>query len=204
MASSPRSSVRMRTASSTGTTKIFPSPILLVFAEVLCNLGYRVSGSDISTSRVIEHLRSIGIDVTREHDAASISGVNVVVYSSAVAADNVELMAARAMRIPTVPRAEMLGELMRYRPAGFVVRPKRERSKNRANEEAIAAIADKREGQAFRGEQPRANADVDEHLHPEEQAHAVTQETREVAAVIEVLLQGVKKSRNFFRGLGPQ
>lgn len=84
-------------------------------AEVLCNLGYTVSGSDLYESRVLDHLRETGIAVTVAHDAASISGADVVVYSSAVADDNVELAAARALRIPTVPRAEMLAELMRFR-----------------------------------------------------------------------------------------
>ncbi|MGR8918250.1 MAG: UDP-N-acetylmuramate--L-alanine ligase [Gammaproteobacteria bacterium] len=84
-------------------------------AEVLCNLGYRVSGSDPVTSRVTERLRGIGVELTDVHRAENVAGADVVVYSSAVAADNVELVAAREQRIPVVPRAEMLAELMRFR-----------------------------------------------------------------------------------------
>ena len=84
-------------------------------AEVLSNLGYRVSGSDQSNSRVTEHLRAAGVTVLGAHAAGNVDGADVVVYSSAIAADNVELVAARAQRIPVVPRAEMLAELMRFR-----------------------------------------------------------------------------------------
>jgi len=84
-------------------------------AEVLSNLGYRVSGSDAATSRVTERLRRAGVAVLGPHAAANVAGADVVVYSSAIPADNVELAAARQQRIPTVPRAEMLAELMRFR-----------------------------------------------------------------------------------------
>ncbi len=84
-------------------------------AEVLSNLGYQVSGSDQSKSRVTEHLRAAGVTVLGVHAAGNVDGADVVVYSSAIAADNVELQAARAQRIPVVPRAEMLAELMRFR-----------------------------------------------------------------------------------------
>ncbi len=84
-------------------------------AEVLSNLGYRVSGSDQSNSRVTEHLRAAGVTVLGAHAASNVDGADVVVYSSAIAADNVELIAARSQRIPVVPRAEMLAELMRFR-----------------------------------------------------------------------------------------
>lgn len=84
-------------------------------AEVLSNLGYRVSGSDQSSSRVTERLRAAGVAVLGCHVAANVDGADVVVYSSAIADDNVELVAARAQRIPVVPRAEMLAELMRFR-----------------------------------------------------------------------------------------
>ena len=84
-------------------------------AEVLSNLGYRVSGSDQSSSRVTERLRAVGVAVLGPHAAANVDGADVVVYSSAIAADNVELVAARAQRIAVVPRAEMLAELMRFR-----------------------------------------------------------------------------------------
>lgn len=84
-------------------------------AEVLSSLGYRVSGSDVQASAVTRRLESVGVEVFVGHDAAHVGGSDVVVYSSAVAADNVELVAARAERIPVVPRAEMLAELMRFR-----------------------------------------------------------------------------------------
>jgi UDP-N-acetylmuramate--alanine ligase len=84
-------------------------------AEVLSNQGYRVSGSDAADSAVVERLRAIGIAVYIGHAAAHVEGADVVVSSSAVRADNPELTAAREQRIPVVPRAEMLAELMRYR-----------------------------------------------------------------------------------------
>ena len=84
-------------------------------AEVLQNLGYEVNGSDIRESEVTERLRSMGIDVAIGHHAARVKGADVVVISSAVTEDNPELIAAREARVPVVPRAEMLAELMRYR-----------------------------------------------------------------------------------------
>ncbi|MEX0915579.1 MAG: UDP-N-acetylmuramate--L-alanine ligase [Wenzhouxiangellaceae bacterium] len=89
-------------------------------AEVMANLGFEVSGSDVKESSVLEHLRGAGIRVAIGHDPALVDRVDVVVTSSAIAADNPELLAARAARIPVVPRAEMLGELMRFR-AGIAV-----------------------------------------------------------------------------------
>ncbi|MFM7786235.1 MAG: UDP-N-acetylmuramate--L-alanine ligase [Planctomycetota bacterium] len=84
-------------------------------AEVLVNQGYRVSGSDTTESATLARLRSAGIVVHVGHDAAHVQGADVVVSSSAVREDNAEILAARAHRIPVVPRAEMLAELMRYR-----------------------------------------------------------------------------------------
>ncbi len=84
-------------------------------AEVLCNLGYQVSGSDLRASATTAQLERAGITVAVGHRAENVAGVDVVVVSSAVAADNPELQAARAQRTPVVPRAEMLAELMRYR-----------------------------------------------------------------------------------------
>ncbi len=84
-------------------------------AEVLANLGYQVSGSDIRESAVTQRLVGAGVEVFIGHSADHIAGVDVVVTSTAVAADNVEFQAARDARIPTVPRAQMLAELMRYR-----------------------------------------------------------------------------------------
>ena len=84
-------------------------------AEVLCNLGYDVSGSDRAPSSTTERLAALGVDVHIGHEAENIDGADVIVTSSAIRADNPELVAARASRIPVVPRAEMLGELMRFR-----------------------------------------------------------------------------------------
>ncbi|GAA5444238.1 UDP-N-acetylmuramate--L-alanine ligase [Microbulbifer sp. NBRC 101763] len=84
-------------------------------AEVLQNQGYEVSGSDLRESPVTERLRKLGVEVQIGHSEANIQGVDVVVNSSAVHGDNPELIAAHNKRIPVVRRAEMLGELMRYR-----------------------------------------------------------------------------------------
>ncbi|QEE25895.1 UDP-N-acetylmuramate--L-alanine ligase [Rhodanobacter glycinis] len=84
-------------------------------AEVLHNLGYAVSGSDKANSPTAQRLAGLGIDVRIGHEAAHVEGAEVVVTSSAIKADNPELMAARDARIPVIPRAEMLGELMRFR-----------------------------------------------------------------------------------------
>ena len=84
-------------------------------AEVLHNLGYSVSGSDRARTPVTERLAKLGIKVAQGHDAANVANADVVVTSSAIGEDNVELTAAREQRIPVVPRAEMLGELMRFR-----------------------------------------------------------------------------------------
>jgi UDP-N-acetylmuramate--alanine ligase len=84
-------------------------------AEVLVNLGYRVQGSDLRQNAVTKRLAALGARVTLGHAAENIRGADVVVVSSAVPAENPEVLAARAERIPTVQRAEMLGELMRFR-----------------------------------------------------------------------------------------
>lgn len=84
-------------------------------AEVLLNLGYKVSGSDIKENAVTRRLRDLGATVRIGHAAANMENADVVVVSSAVKADNPEVLAARAQRIPVVPRAEMLAELMRFR-----------------------------------------------------------------------------------------
>jgi UDP-N-acetylmuramate--alanine ligase len=84
-------------------------------AEVLINLGYKVQGSDLKPNNVTEHLSKLGAKVAFGHAAHNVAGADVVVVSSAVAQDNPEVIAAREQRIPVVPRAEMLGELMRFR-----------------------------------------------------------------------------------------
>lgn len=84
-------------------------------AEVLCTLGYQVSGSDLADNAVTRRLVKLGATVHRGHGAANVLGADCVVVSSAIKPDNPELMEARAQRIPVVPRAEMLAELMRFR-----------------------------------------------------------------------------------------
>jgi len=84
-------------------------------AEVLLNLGYAVSGSDLLESPVTRHLAQMGARVAIGHDASHVQGADVVVVSSAVRSDNPEAVAARARRIPVVPRAVMLAELMRLK-----------------------------------------------------------------------------------------
>ena len=86
-------------------------------AEVLLNLGYAVQGSDLKPNAVTERLVGLGARVFQGHDAAHVEGVDVVVVSTAVSQDNPEVARALAQRIPVVPRAEMLGELMRFRSA---------------------------------------------------------------------------------------
>jgi UDP-N-acetylmuramate--alanine ligase len=84
-------------------------------AEVLSNQGYDVSGSDLRESAVTERLRGLGITVYIGHTEHNSDKADVVVVSSAVATDNPEVAAARRRRVPIVPRAEMLAEIMRYR-----------------------------------------------------------------------------------------
>ncbi len=84
-------------------------------AEVLLNQGYHVSGSDLKESNVTERLQSLGAKVFFGHSAEHVKGVDVVVVSSAVNNENPEVVDAREHRIPVVPRAEMLAEIMRYR-----------------------------------------------------------------------------------------
>lgn len=84
-------------------------------AEVMVTLGYQVSGSDQSESNATRRLQAMGAIVHKGHAAGHVDGADVVVVSSAIKADNPERQAARALRIPIVPRAEMLAELMRFK-----------------------------------------------------------------------------------------
>ncbi|SYZ72777.1 UDP-N-acetylmuramate:L-alanine ligase [Candidatus Zixiibacteriota bacterium] len=84
-------------------------------AEILSNLGYKVSGSDISPSEITEYLERLGIKIYGEHKRGNIGTANVVVISSAVGNDNPEVIEAREKGIPVIKRAEMLGELMRLK-----------------------------------------------------------------------------------------
>ena len=84
-------------------------------AEVLANLGYQVSGSDLREGPVTERLRGLGITVHLGHHGEAIEGAQVVVISSAVKGDNPEVIAAHSAKIPVIPRGEMLAELMRMK-----------------------------------------------------------------------------------------
>ena len=84
-------------------------------AEVLANLGYQVSGSDLAANAATKRLAALGVKVFLNHDARHVEGADAVVVSSAVQADNPEVLAARERRVPVVPRALMLAELMRLK-----------------------------------------------------------------------------------------
>src|SRR5688500_7193674 len=84
-------------------------------AEIVLNLGYRVTGSDMRRSDAVDRLEQLGAKVFIGHDAANVDGSHVVVYSSAVSRDNVEVRMARERQIPVIARAEMLAELMRLK-----------------------------------------------------------------------------------------
>ncbi len=84
-------------------------------AEVLANLGFSVTGSDINRGEVVARLESLGVQVKIGHAPENVERADVVVVSGAIGADNPELIAARQARTPVVSRAEMLGELMRFR-----------------------------------------------------------------------------------------
>jgi UDP-N-acetylmuramate--alanine ligase len=84
-------------------------------AELLVNLGYDVSGSDLKASDVTLHLAQLGVEVHIGHDPANVGTADVVVMSSAIGTSNPEIVEARRRRVPVIPRAEMLAELMRLR-----------------------------------------------------------------------------------------
>jgi len=84
-------------------------------AELVANLDYRVSGSDARQSDITDRLAGLGVRIDIGHDGAHVADADVVVVSSAIGADNPEVIAARARHVPVIPRAEMLAELMRLR-----------------------------------------------------------------------------------------
>ena len=81
-------------------------------AELLLNLGFKITGSDINDSAVIKNLRNKGAEVSQGHTAKNVTDADVLVYSSAVQEDNPEVIAAQKKSIPVIRRAEMLGELI--------------------------------------------------------------------------------------------
>jgi UDP-N-acetylmuramate--alanine ligase len=90
-------------------------------AEVLANLGFRVSGSDLKRSSVTERLQHLGVHFVEGHESANVGNAHVVVRSTAVREDNPEILEARRRSIPVIPRAEMLAELMRLKPYSVAV-----------------------------------------------------------------------------------
>ncbi len=90
-------------------------------AEVLCNLGFRVSGSDIKKSKNTDRLESFGAKIYEGHAAENVGDAQVVVYTSAAKEDNPEIVKAREMGIPVIPRAEMLAELMTLKPYSVAI-----------------------------------------------------------------------------------
>ncbi|HLE35942.1 MAG TPA: Mur ligase domain-containing protein, partial [Candidatus Acidoferrales bacterium] len=84
-------------------------------AEVLLTLGYAVSGSDLRSTPITERLRNLGATIYEGHEAAHVQGGHVVVVSSAIRKDNPEIVEAHRLKVPVIPRAEMLAELMRLK-----------------------------------------------------------------------------------------
>ena len=84
-------------------------------AEVLVNLGFQVTGSDINENLNITRLRKLGVQINIGHSKENINSADIVVISSAIENDNIELVEARKKRVPIVKRAEMLAELMRFK-----------------------------------------------------------------------------------------
>ena len=84
-------------------------------AEVLLNMGYEISGSDLGSSATVKRLKDLGANISIGHSAENVDGSGVVVISSAIRADNPEVIRAKEINIPVIPRAEMLAELMRLR-----------------------------------------------------------------------------------------
>jgi UDP-N-acetylmuramate--alanine ligase len=90
-------------------------------AEVLCNLGFNVSGSDLKKSRNTDRLELFGAKISEGHAAENVGEADVVVYSSAVKPDNPEVVEAKSRSIPVIPRAEMLAELMTLKPYSVAI-----------------------------------------------------------------------------------
>lgn len=90
-------------------------------AEVLCNLGFQVSGSDLKKSKNTDRLEKLGATVFEGHAAENVGGAQVVVYSSAVREDNPEVVQAKENGVPVIPRAEMLAELMTLKPYAVAI-----------------------------------------------------------------------------------
>ena len=90
-------------------------------AELLLNLGYRVSGSDLRSTDITRRLEELGGAIYQGHEREWVRGADVVVTSTAIAADNPEVLAAHEEHIPVIQRAEMLAELMRLKKYGIAI-----------------------------------------------------------------------------------
>ncbi|MGA9633319.1 MAG: Mur ligase domain-containing protein [Candidatus Acidiferrales bacterium] len=110
-------------------------------AEVLLSTGYAVSGSDVKTTAVTERLRRLGAKIYEGHRAENVEGAHVVVVSTAVPADNPEILEAHRLKIAVIPRAEMLAELMRLK-VGIAVAGAHGKTTTTSMVAAILAAAD--------------------------------------------------------------
>ena len=90
-------------------------------AELLLKLGYNISGSDKQASEITAHLVSIGISVSIKHSKKNIKGADVVVFSSAIKSDNIEILSAKENNIPVIRRAELLGELLKVKKTSIAI-----------------------------------------------------------------------------------
>ena len=90
-------------------------------AELLFNLGYKISGSDLKKTDITNHLNDIGIKISIGHKKENINDIDLVVYSSAVSLDNPEIEEAKSNNIPFIKRAEMLGELLKVKANSIAV-----------------------------------------------------------------------------------
>ena len=90
-------------------------------AELLNNLGFKITGSDLMTSENVKRLESIGIEISIGHDSNNLKDADAVVYSSAVPLDNPEILSAINKSIPIIRRAEMLGELINLKQTSIAV-----------------------------------------------------------------------------------
>lgn len=111
-------------------------------AELLLNLGYKVSGSDLRLSTITQRLQELGGEIWQGHAAGNIAGADVVVTSTAVANDNPEVMAAIDLGVPVIPRAEMLAELMRLKKFGIAIAGSHGKTSTTSLVGAILAEAD--------------------------------------------------------------
>ena len=126
-------------------------------AEVLLTLGYSVSGSDVKLSTITERLQNLGATIYEGHKASNGDGAHVVVTSSAVKADNPEVVEAHKNKIPVIPRAEMLAELMRLK-YGIAARRLRLRLSPRCSRRRISIPRLSSVEKSIRQARPRGSA----------------------------------------------